>query len=41
LFYYQLQEIAQARAAFRQYLALKPDAPDAERVAEYLAELDD
>ena len=41
LLYYQLQEIAQARAAFRQYLALNPDAPDAERVAEYLAELDD
>jgi predicted Zn-dependent protease len=41
LLYYQQQEIAQARAAFRQYLALKPDAPDAERVAEYLAELDD
>ena len=41
LLYYQQQEIAQARAAFGQYLALKPDAPDAERVAEYLAELDD
>jgi beta-barrel assembly-enhancing protease len=41
LLYYQLQELAQARAAFRQYLALKPDAPDAGRVAEYLAELDD
>ena len=41
LLYYRQQEIAQARAAFRQYLALKPDAPDAERVAEYLAELDD
>jgi tetratricopeptide (TPR) repeat protein len=41
LLYYQQREIAQARAAFRQYLALKPDAADAERVAEYLAELDD
>ena len=41
LLYYQQQEIARARAAFQQYLALKPDAPDAERVAEYLAELDD
>jgi len=41
LLYYQLQELAQARAAFRQYLALKPDAKDADRVAEYLAELDD
>jgi beta-barrel assembly-enhancing protease len=41
LLYYRQQEIAQARAAFRQYLALKPGAPDAESVAEYLAELDD
>jgi predicted Zn-dependent protease len=41
LLYYQQQEIAQARAAFQQYLTLKPAAPDAERVAEYLAELDD
>ena len=41
LLYYQQQEITQARAAFRQYLALEPDASDAERVSEYLAELDD
>jgi beta-barrel assembly-enhancing protease len=41
LLYYQQQEIARARAAFEQYLTLKPDAPDAERVAAYLAELDD
>ena len=39
--YYQQQETARARAAFQQYLALKPDAPDAERVAGYLADLDD
>src|SRR5262245_5853642 len=41
LLYYQQREIAQALAAFQQYLALRPDAPDAHRVAEYLAELDD
>jgi beta-barrel assembly-enhancing protease len=41
LLYYQQQEIVRARAAFQQYLTLKPDAPDAERVAAYLAELDD
>jgi beta-barrel assembly-enhancing protease len=41
LLYYQQGETAQARAAFQQYLTLRPDASDAERVAEYLAELDD
>jgi predicted Zn-dependent protease len=41
LLYYQQQEIAQARAAFQQYLTLEPAAPDAERVADYLTELDD
>jgi len=41
LLYYQQQEIARARAAFQHYLTLKPDAPDAERVAAYLATLDD
>jgi beta-barrel assembly-enhancing protease len=41
LLYYQQREIGQARVAFQQYLTLKPAAPDAERVAEYLAELDD
>ena len=41
LLYYQQREIARARAAFQQYLTLAPGAPDAERVAEYLAELDD
>lgn len=41
LLYYQQREIAQARAAFQQYLTLRPDAPDAERVAAYLAALDD
>jgi beta-barrel assembly-enhancing protease len=39
--YYQRREIARARAAFQQYLTLEPDALDAARVAEYLAELDD
>jgi len=41
LLYYQQKDAAAAKAAFEKYLALKPDAPDAERVAEYLAELDD
>ena len=39
--YYQRREIARARAAFQQYLTLEPDAPTRQRVAEYLAELDD
>jgi len=41
LLYYQQQEIARARAAFQQYLTLKPDAPDADRVAAYVAILGD
>jgi beta-barrel assembly-enhancing protease len=41
LLYYQQQEIARARAAFEQYLTLKPDAPDADRVAAYVAVLGD
>ena len=41
LLYYQQQEIARARAAFEQYLTLKPDAPDADRVAAYVAILGD
>ena len=38
--YYQQKQNAPARDAFRTYLALKPDAPDAKRIKEYLAELD-
>jgi predicted Zn-dependent protease len=38
--YYQQREPARARAAFERYLALKPDAPDARRIKEYLVELD-
>ncbi len=38
--YYQQKETAKARAAFEKYLALKPDAPDARRIKEYLVELD-
>ena len=38
--YYQQKQNAPARDAFRTYLALKPDAPDAKRITEYLAELD-
>jgi predicted Zn-dependent protease len=41
LLYYQQQEIARARAAFEQYLTLKPDAPDTDRVAAYVAVLGD
>ena len=41
LLYYQQQEIARARAAFEQYLTLKPDAPDTDRVAAYVAILGD
>lgn len=39
LLYYQEKHSARARTAFEKYLALKPDAPDAERVREYLAEM--
>ncbi len=40
LLYYQEKQNARAREAFLKYLALKPDAPDAQRIKEYLAELD-
>ena len=39
LLYYQQKDPARAKAAFGKYLALKPDAPDARRVKEYLLEL--
>jgi predicted Zn-dependent protease len=38
--YYQQKDTARARDAFRTYLALKPDAPDARRIKEYLVELE-
>lgn len=38
LLYYQLRRIDRAREAFERYLALRPDAPDAARVREYLVE---
>jgi len=38
--YYQQKETDRAREAFRKYLALKPDAPDAKRIREYLVELE-
>ena len=38
--YYQQQDNERAKAAFQKYLALKPDAPDAGRIKEYLVELD-
>jgi predicted Zn-dependent protease len=38
--YYQQKDNARARQAFEKYLALKPDAPDAKRVKEYIVELD-
>jgi len=41
LLYYQQRDVAKARAAFERYLWLKPDAPDAQRVREYLAALRD
>lgn len=37
--YYQQKETVRARAAFQSYLALKPDAPDAPRIRDYLIEL--
>jgi beta-barrel assembly-enhancing protease len=40
LLYYQQKDTARAREAFQKYLALKPDAPDATRIREYLIELD-
>lgn len=38
--HYQQKETDKARDAFKKYLALKPDAPDARRIKEYLVELD-
>ncbi|MEK6530307.1 MAG: M48 family metallopeptidase, partial [candidate division NC10 bacterium] len=38
--YYQQEERDRAREAFQTYLRLKPDAPDARRIKEYLLELD-
>jgi predicted Zn-dependent protease len=38
--YYQQKDPERAREAFRKYLALKPDAPDAKRIREYLLELE-
>ncbi len=38
--YYQSKDNDKAEEAFRKYLALKPDAPDARRIKEYLIELD-
>jgi len=38
--YYQQKDNAKAKAAFEQYLALKPSALDAKRIKEYLVELD-
>ncbi|MBI4589289.1 MAG: tetratricopeptide repeat protein [Candidatus Rokubacteria bacterium] len=38
--YYQQGEWERAREAFQTYLRLKPDAPDARRIKEYLVELD-
>jgi len=38
--YYQQKDPARAKAAFEKYLALKPTAPDAKRIKEYLVELD-
>ncbi|MBI3031119.1 MAG: M48 family metalloprotease [Candidatus Rokubacteria bacterium] len=38
--YYQQEERDRSREAFQTYLRLKPDAPDARRIKEYLLELD-
>ena len=38
--YYQQKDNERAKTAFQKYLALKPDAPDAGRIKEYLVELD-
>jgi predicted Zn-dependent protease len=40
LLYYQQKDAPAAKAAFQKYLALKPDAPDARRIKEYIVELD-
>jgi predicted Zn-dependent protease len=37
--YYQQKDNARAREAFEKYLALKPDAPDAPRIKDYLVEI--
>jgi predicted Zn-dependent protease len=37
LLHYEQRDAARARAAFERYLALRPEAPDAQRVREYLA----
>lgn len=38
--YFQQKDRERARTAFEKYIALKPDAPDAGRIKEYLVELD-
>ncbi|MBI3630578.1 MAG: tetratricopeptide repeat protein [Candidatus Rokubacteria bacterium] len=38
--YYQQKDAERAKEAFRKYLVLKPDAPDAKRIKEYLIELE-
>jgi predicted Zn-dependent protease len=40
LLYYAEKDLDRARAAFRKYLELKPNAPDARRIKEYLVELE-
>jgi predicted Zn-dependent protease len=40
LLYYQSKDPEKAKGAFRTYLGLKPDAPDARRIKEYLVELE-
>jgi beta-barrel assembly-enhancing protease len=40
LLYYGEKDTARAREAFQRYLALKPDAPDAARVRDYLVDLE-
>jgi beta-barrel assembly-enhancing protease len=40
LLYYQQKDFARARAAFEQYVTLKPDAPDAARIQGYIQDLD-
>ena len=39
LLHYQDKDFARAREAFQRYLAIRPDAPDARRIKEYLGEL--
>lgn len=38
--FYQTKQMEKSKEAFRKYLALKPDAPDARRIEEYLVELE-